>query len=467
MEIWKELKKVWNRVKTQDKKFYSTILISLFLCSIIGFILISNKYTSFANAEVYSMTNNIFFEATALGKSTPEVIHLEITEQAQDFNTKPDPNPSKGLGLGLMKDVDIANPVFSAKVNKSPNQIIDMYGVIDSSLADLNYEGFQLNMSNCNKAIMASYTTGTMLSNLSDYQENFNYNHNLQYKTSAKSVFFAEPHYYEEEWCLENDYTPGDILNSTYTDSIDYNQLNDQLIPSQLVSTQVIVTSYTNYYSPTTLARMGLKGMDIWERVMNPEEVKAKCPWLIGIILVIAIAAYFVGPMIISAVLDSQRIQTYGEMAKAQIWADMNVTVSAINAERDIQLALTDNMGNNEALVLSLWANGTISFEDCQMMLKQIDGNYAPLINNRTMNIQKIGRDYYNHTLEQWDKYENAIGLTTNWTNYLDILIYVFIGLIVFYVIYTVVLKRKGNSAGGVSSNVFFVSPTGSGSKVK
>jgi hypothetical protein len=460
MEVWNKLERIWNRVKAQDKKIYSTILITLFLCSTLGFVLLVNRYTTFANSEIYTMTNNIYFEATELGKSTSEVIHLAITENTQDFSEKPDPIPEyKQLGYGLIKDSELQNPMFSAKVNKSLSETVDMYGIIDSSLSNLNYEGFVLNMTNTNKAIMANYKTETMLSNLSDYQENFNYNHNLEYQTKAKSVFFAEPLYYCEEWCIENSYLMGDILNSTYTDNTDYIALNSGI--SQLVSSQVIVTSYTNYYSPEELNRMGLKRMNIWERNQNPLEVKEKCPWCI--VIAIIVIAIMVVPQVITGILDSQRIQAYEDMAEKQIWMDGNVTITSINAERDIQIALVNNKGSNINTILSLYGNGSISFEDAQTLIKQVSGSYDESLNVRTMNIKAIGESYYNHTNEMWNQYKNAIGITTNWTDYLTTMIYVFVGLIIFYVIYLIFIKKKGNS--GISSNVFFVSPNSSGIK--
>jgi len=409
------------------RKILALSIVALLFMHLYGTISIVSFYRAFANTETYSVTNTIYFNSTTLG--TSRVFKIEITETPKEVDTSV---PFKA---------DDYEGGFSPDVAKQSIKLTGIDERQELSVQNYNFLGKQLNFSNTAFGFATVYINGTVGVNSSDYYANFERVVKF-FPTTEKLILFDSPLNYVQEYCDKHGLTLDSIINSTYTENIDTGALN--LFKSELAKTDYLVTEDLPTYDEVKASNSGLAkyGADLLGQ--KPEH---KFIFLFLGLAAIAITACICVPAITDAIVDCKRIQATKEMAINQIWADANVSITSINAEKEVQLALTENKAENEQMILDAYINGTISFEECLTLLKLTGNSYDNLLSNRTQNFNEFLENYFSHVEEQWDDYKHGLGIGTSWLNWIYYIVILCVVGFALYIVYALFIKKSNNAS--------------------
>lgn len=387
-------------------------LMGMFLIHTISFSTTLIIQSVFAQSDTYSIENVIYLNVTAIGvKSTEfEIKKLVIKEPMRDIteNTK-------------LSTKAIEGNEFTPNAT---NQFLYIKNSVEyETLQTINFVDSYFDLSKAEMGIVNTYKNGSALGeNLSTFYENFQRTP-YTYPTVTKQIIFDSPYHYAVKYCEENDYTLHNIVNSTYNEEYDVSTINT--FQSQLLQTTYFIT----------------------ENVTKVQEMETE---FLGLIIGLIILLWFVCPMITDIVCNWMQIEAKKQIAINQIWADMNVTVAAINGETNITIALVEAKAANEQMILDMYNNGSISFEQAMALLQKVGGDYSALISQRELNIVDITNDYYNHSETMMDKYFNGLGIETSWT---DVFMYLIILIAVgfaCYAVYALLLRKDKSPASTV-----------------
>jgi hypothetical protein len=289
------------------------------------------------------------------------------------------------------------------------------------------------NLTGAARAQATTYNNGTLAVNLTDFYEDFEPTHYV-FPVTEKHILFDSPSNIVNDYCDTNGLVLIDIINSTYTEDISVSTLNT--FDSQLIKTDWYITEPIDEDGVPLSKASPLKDLDLMQYGGELKEIATGVLILIGVIvgMFFAAAAY--------TIISCMRIQASKELALADMWNSLNATITAINAERDVQIALVESKATNEALILDHYANGSISYEEAMTLLTKIGADYSTLLSNRTQNLNEILDNYFTHIEDQWSNYQNALGISSSWMNWLQILIIAAIALAGIYLVFGVILKK-------------------------
>lgn len=417
----------------KKRKFLALCFISIFLLHLYGTVTTLTIHSAFASNDSYTVENVIYFNATVLGKS--KTFKLVISDSKEPID----------IGIGVKASEYNTSP-FVAESTKQTH-LMQEYNEYTNQRGEISFANSLLDLTNAQKGVATTYNNYTMGENLSEFYENFN-EVNYYFPVQEEQLLFNSPANYVAEFCDINGLTLESIINSTYVETFDIDSLN--LFKSQLVKTDYFITeNLTTYEEYKTM-----ESLDEQLSTFGGELVTQPFPWLALLIGIVITLILTVGT-ITYCIIECERIKAYKEMALGQIWADMLVTIEAIDGETNISITLVEAKATNEAILLEAFANGSISFEECQSLLILIGSDYSTLLSERSLNIVNITQDYFAHVENQWEAYTQGLGVSTSWVDWLYIIIIVLIIGFAIYMVYYLIVRKKGSQVQG-TTNVFY-----------
>jgi hypothetical protein len=162
-----------------------------------------------------------------------------------------------------------------------------------------------------------------------------------------------------------------------------------------------------------------------------------------AVVLIVLASSFLVVPIINNWINDEYALQ-----GLKTINAENAQRLSeALNTTKWLAANTLEDKDAQRQLAMNFYANGTISWEQLQFLLQQIDSSYNPLINNCTMNIAAMLGVYYNTTAGLYDEYMNGLASFSSWTNWIWDIIYLIAALVVAYIVIVLVSKFKSVQA--------------------
>jgi len=407
------------------RKLLAYALIAMITVHAYGLLNICTFYRAYAASDTYSVTNTIFFNATALG-GYAQTYRIDVTEEAEPY-AHDDPIFKTGVRGGYTGGFPFQEEQDLLQLQATDDAENAVY--FDDFMGELDF-----NLTGAARAQATTYNNHTLAVNLSDFYDFFEPTH-FVFPVTEKRILFDSPANIVNDYCDANGLVLVDIINSTYTEDISVSTLNT--FDSQLIATNWYITEPIDEDGvPLSKAKAGLMDDPFLEYGGELKAIATSVLLLIGVI----VAMFFVTAA--WTIISCMRIQASKELALADMWNSLTATIATLNNETQIQLDLVENKAANEALILELYANGTISFEEAMALLTKIGASYDPLLSNRTQNLGEILDNYFNHIENQWSNYQNALGISSSWMNWIQILIIAAIMLAGIYIVFGVILKK-------------------------
>lgn len=404
-------------------KFAALIFMAILLCQSCCLVYGVGLQRAFAAAapDTYIMQNIIYINATGLGKTTPEIKRIVISESLKSSEI-----PLKGIGV---EDFDV-------NTSTDVDLFQSLYEYQDESATSVNLLDMDVNCTGAEYAICNSFNNELVPINTSDwYALGFN-QPDLTFPVLKRTLFFKSPLVYAQEYCADNGYVFRNIINSTYYQEYNMNTLNT--FKSSLVKTDIALIGYNeSEVMATELKQIGGK----------LAVVPLKQGWeilAVGIVLIF-FAVFFVKPLIEQWLNDQAALKGLKEVNEANYQA----LALGVNTTKSLADHMLADKNAQRQLVINFYANGTISWEQLQYLLQQIDYSYNPLINNCTFNIAQMVAAYFNSTVNAYGEYTQALANVTSWTDWIWDVIYLVAALMVAYIVYSIVSKRKAASQSG------------------
>lgn len=403
-----------------NKKILGIVLIAMISVHSFGLFSICSLYTAYASTNTYSVENVIYFNATALGHEQTYCIRVSpYTEQ--------EPVPWQKSSSISTKAVQPSGAFVPSQSTKQRFVTTGEFDSVDSVIL----EGVTLNLSIAQRAILSYYSNGTMLENLSEYNSYFTPK-TLYYPAEETTMLFDSPLNYAQQFCDQNALILTNIINSTYDETFDIDNLN--VFRSGLIKNAFFITEELPEYDDMAMFReLAQYGSDL-----RPFPV-------VGLIIAAAVAviAAFFFYYLFDYLKEARRIDALLAAQETVAEYFYNATIEAINAEKEVQLALVGTKAQIESQILEAYFNGTISFEECQALIRQVGGDYSNILNNRTQNIQDILSDYYDHMETQFENFANGLGISTTWGSWLQYILILAGVLFAMYLVYAVINKKS------------------------
>lgn len=388
-------------------------------CCIMGALGFQRAFAE-AAPETYTMTNIIYINATGLGRTTPEIMRLEISETPQEIPwTKDGPIESKGIGSDLF----------------APNASVDVWRITDiyerQSIGNtLDILGQSVNATGAAIGIAFAFNNEIVAMNSSDFYACGFSQPALSVPAIEKVLVFKSPADYAAEYCTDNGYTLRNIINSTYLHEYDMDTLN--FFQSQLVKEDLVIIRYNS--TEETLSRPNL------EQFGGSLVQDSKFWEIIAVGIAIAIISYFfLVPMLTNLFNDQMAL----EGLKLTLKDNADRFADALNTTNNLADHMLTDKNAQRQLAMNFFANGTISWEQLQYLLRQIDNSYNPLINNCTRNIVDMLNAYYNASAGNYRDYLDGIADFTSWSNWIYDIIILAVSLIAIYFVYTLIAKFR------------------------
>lgn len=416
------------------RKFRAICIASLLILNAYGIIYFSVAQNAFVQAasDTYTIRNIIYINATGLSKAPYDVIRLEISESVE-LDPKPSP-PIKG----------IAERSFTPDTDIDTQRVIKAFYERQSITESFEFNGqtYIINTTAVTPAYLfiAQLGNGTILPiNMSTWINAGFETPQFAFPAMEKTVVFDSPLHYAVAYCADHGFIFRNIINSTYQRIYNMNTLNT--FHSQLLKEDFII--YNANTSETMAMPMGTQyGGELVTQDLG-----------IGAIIAIVVAI-----CLTAIAIPTIAIWLYNEYAlqglKASLDAAAGSLADSVNKTKQIADSLTGAKTAERAMVLEFYNNGTITWEQLQFLLKQIDGSYNPLINNCTANIAAMTAAYFNSTVELYGEYTNGLMAASSWTSWITPLITLIIALIVAYCVYALVSKIKGASGSTQTINL-------------
>jgi len=391
--------------KQRILKFKSLILTVMLLIQLFGLVSFIGIRAVNAQTEYYSMSNVVYGNYTGLGAldengtQTFFIERIEIDKNGIITDTH-------GGKMKSQADFQARGSVRTVEFQS----FTEFYDQANNPVAVIADE--QISLVGTQFGYFEHYANGSYIGvNSSDFFSNFDYS-----KTSApvekEIIYFDSPYNYAYEYGQQNGYTLINVVNSTYDEN--WSPQNLAFLQSQLVQTDYLLCNPI-----ANISGLGGSG-EIHQQITGLE-----------IALIVAI--------IVSAVMFFLTFEDIGRMALIghQATLDQQVTLTAINAERDVQLAQTQSVSEKQATILEMVNNGTITIEEAQALLSAIGSSYE-FINNRSTNFDDLVDQYYDHVDDQWSNHYSPLLSQTSWVNYIWLIITLIIIGLVLYAIYRV-----------------------------
>jgi hypothetical protein len=375
--------------------------------------------------ETYTVTNNIYFNATAMGKDGVRALHtfkLSVSQEASISN--PD--------LPIKAYETVGNPF-------APNVTIDLGTQIGVSqqVESFNTFGWEIN-ENTTYFMAQRYIDGFAMMNTSMYYANFPHT-NYAYPATEKQLQFDSPLHYVEAYCADNGYDLENIINSSYDETTDYNTLNG-------LSSELIKTCY-GISAPLEEPTLAMKTLAQYGNGLNPE-VKF-VHWLaIGLAIIICAAAALTTIATVMLITGAQTAQHFAD-------CNLEAVKYEIDAIYNWSSTLKATWDEEQAIAWAAYLAGNITLADYQVLCKMYTGQYAPLIANTTTDFQNALDAYYQAQQDLFAEYANAFGFSSSWSNILQYLLIFVVVIVAIFIVYTLFFRKKGTGAGGASGTNF------------
>jgi hypothetical protein len=405
---------------THRTRFAACLVACIILTQACGLIYGLGVQKAFADAapETYKMTNVIYINRTGLNRAGAFVDCITISETAKPLADIP------------IKDGSYHKDPFEPNVSIDVGKIQSLYDRQNTEGQDLMYfAGYSINITNAKYVMTSQMANGEIIpANTSDFFTAGFDKSAIAFPVIEKAIMFDSPARYAQQYCDTNGYALRNIINSTYEKEYNMNTLN--AFASQLVKDDTIVV-----YNQTTpslyrdLAKYGgsLPGV--------------KLVWYAWVLIAAIIACAMVAIPVLTTWIDD-------DTARKALWDTNQQNLQALTLGLNATKQLADHMLTDKnaqrQLVMNFFANGTISWEQLQYLLKQIDGSYNPLINNCTTNIAAMIAGYFNASVNLYGKFAEGVFDATSWTDWIMNLIYLIAALIVAYIVIVIVSKVKG-----------------------
>lgn len=425
------------------RKFRAILIASLLILNAYGIIYCSVAQTAFVHAasDTYTVTNIIYINATGMSKAPHELIRLEISESTT-LDPKPTPPIVKGVGNSqFTPDTDVDTARF----------ITNAYERTSGLETSFEFAGNTYIFNNTDATTSYPYLFAGQLGNGTLLPVNFSTWTGSGFETPQwsfpameKMLVFDSPLHYAAQYCADHGYVLLNIVNSTYQRTYNMNTLN--LFHSELLKENMIV------YNTNTTPTMSMAMDPLLQHgggLIEPQELATGTAILIGF-LVAAILVFFVTPVVITWINNEYALNALNAAAERNAAA----LADSVAATKAIADSLAGNKAAERAMVLEFFANNTITWEQMQFLLQQIDNSYNPLIDNCTVNIAAMTAAYFNSTVELYGQYTNGLMDATSWTSWITPLITLIITLVVAYCVYALVSKIRGASAPAQTINL-------------
>lgn len=396
-------------------KLLAVGLIALIICqscATLGILGIQRAYAE-AAPGIYTATNVIYINATGLGKAGSEIKRLEITETAKDAL------PIKGIAdRPFAENVSVQFDALQSLYQHQTGDTIELFGIT------VNATGVQRIIGNIFKDAIIPV-------NMTDWYAMGATQPALAYPTTTKTLFFKAPFDYAEDYCTAHGYVMHNIVNSTYEQTYDMNTLN--FYQTQLLKNEMMIINYTR--ANDTMSALKQYGGAL---IKSPATVALAIGVCVAIIIIFMCLTII--PQWISDYWDNVGFND-----------DLNAKYKAlalgINATTYLAALAQTNKAGARTQAMEMYNNNTISWEQLQYLLNQIDVSYNPGINNATVDIAQLIRDYYNATSIDFQKYLDAIAFNSSWTSWLWDIIYLIAAIVVAYIVIVLVGKFKSTKA--------------------
>lgn len=418
----RHIQHVYNVLCTHRTRFFACLTACIILTQACGLIYGLGVQKAFADAapETYSMTNVIYINRTGLNKAGAYVDRIEISETAKPAADFKDGSNHKDL--------------FDPNVTIQINQMQSFYDRQDTAGQDvMTFAGYTINITNAKYVMTSQMVNGDILpANTSDFFASGFDKSAIAFPVIEKAIMFDSPAHYAQQYCDHNGYALRNIINSTYEKKYNMQTLN--AFASQLVKDDTIVVY--NQSTPTLYRDLAKYGGSL-----NPD---VKLVWYAWVLIAAIIALSYFAQEVVKTWIDD-------DTARKALWDTNQQNLQALTLGMNATKQLADHMladkNAQRTLVMNFFANGTISWEQLQYLLKQIDGSYNPLINNCTTNIAGMIAGYFNASVNLYGKFTEGVFSATSWTDWIMNLIYLIAALIVAYIVYVIVSKVKGAQA--------------------
>jgi hypothetical protein len=411
-------------------------LLALIICHSCGIMGALGFQRAFAEAapETYTVTNIIYINATGLGRTTPEVVRIEISETPQGIPWSKD---------GLISGKGIKPEAFEPNATVDTSKLIDVYERQSTPGNILTVLGVPVNTTGVQFGLGFIFEDEFVPINTSDFWACGFGHPALSYPAIEKVLIFRSPADYVHAYCEDNGYVLRNIINSTYLHEYDMNTLN--FFQSEIIKEDIAIMRYN--YSEVTLSRARDQQFEQFGGALTPEVkltgVEEACVILaIGVVLFL-FAIFFAKPLIEQYLFNEAALNGLKETNTA----NGNKLSEAINATKWIALELADDKDAQRQLAMNMYANRTITWDQLQYLLRQIDESYNPLINNCTTNIRDMLLAYYNQTSFNYDKYLDGLLDFTSWSNWIYDIIILAVSLLAIYFVYALIAKFRSPRA--------------------
>jgi len=414
-------------------KLAAVAFMAILLCQSCCLIYGVGLQRAFADAapDTYTMSNIIYINATGLGRSDSEIKRIVITEtfKEPDVSGK---DTFKGIGS------NITTPVTGVDIDQFQNFYQDM------GVSSVNILGHEVNCTGAQYAMGFGFNDELVPINTTDWYALGAGHPATTFPVLKRTLLFRSPAAYVEEFCQQNGYVLREILNSTYYQEYNMDTLN--AFSSHLVKTDLALIQYDDPIfneSLSKLAPLQQYGAPL-KFVCGPICSEIVTAILIGVILVFVLVTFALP--VINNLLDNIALRN---ALKDSYKASYNALALGINTTANLADHMLADKNAQRQLAMNFFANGTISWEQLQYLLQQIDNSYNGLINNCTLNIAAMIAGYFNTTLGLYGKFAAAAAAESSWTDWIMDVIYLIAALMVAYVVYAFVSKSKGASQSG------------------
>lgn len=417
-------------METRTKVIMALCFAAIIICNscvIMGALGVQRAFAE-AAPGTYTMTNIIYINATGLGRMTPEILRIAITEEPKDTIWTKD---------GLVENKGIDDAAFEPNSTLELSGIVDVYERQTIKNGIMSIQGIPINATNAQIGLGFTFNDEFIPINSTDFYEAGFDHAAISFPAVEKSLLFKSPAHYANEFCAENGYVLRNIVNSTYSREYDMNTLN--LFYSKIIKEDFVIINYNNTDNETLGRNFDQYGGSLRDSESKPFPVA-----LVILGIVIIVLGIFVATPIIQTLINDQYAL---EGLKLLNRENSDKLTESLNTTK----WLTDHMlADKEAerqLLLEMYANNSISWEQLQYLLLQNDASYNPLINNCTVNIPAMLSAYYNTTADLYGTYTNGLASFSSWTNWIYDLIILIVVMFAIYMVYSLITKFKSTNA--------------------
>lgn len=404
-----------KQAKTRKQKIKGILMIFLILLSFFSIIPMLFLQTSFAQTQVYQVTNTIWINATGI---SPSSLGDEPNFQPIKCVVSQTARRSDGGVSSLANEGDRG---FSPTVSQEYLMFKDLTQAYSLS-TDPN---FPLT-TNAERYVGLQWYNGTMNLTAMENVRGLLPAAPIGASVQEVALVFDTPAKYAEDYCLANGYTYQNVINSTYEQSININHLNtyrSKFLQSVMYTGEKVGVGASSLDA------------DVHQSIIGIDDAYYVAMLVLGISIIVGLVVYaltYVAPPELMTV-DSPSTDPL-----------VNMTIIAM-----------ERFSHDSDQALQAYINGSLSWDQYIWIINTYFSFYSGLVNATTFTTADLWRDYYNtsETLyntyaDMYDKYTQTFA--ASWTDWLTTILILIIIIIVCFIIYKVVARKKGIDAASM-----------------